>query len=96
VSYLTDEELQKFRESENGQDKCARCRFWFPYEPPSWGEMSTTFVHFEGGCHRHSPVIVEVEGCEEDTSLWPKTDWNDWCGDFDCQQDNFFDVDGAE
>jgi|GEM_PF-4858032 len=97
--YLNDEELKAFIDKEDGQNKCGRCLFWCPYEPPNWrriGGESARFLHYRGDCRRHAPVIVNVKDCEPTTGWWPETDWDDWCGDFETDSSSLFDATTGE
>lgn len=53
--------------------RCDNCRFWDK----------------DGRCHRHAPPANTPVAADHqsvlwygDVAVWPKTDQNDWCGEF--------------
>jgi hypothetical protein len=56
------------------QKYCQNCRFWV--------QFGTGCEATVGTCHRrapHKPTDVSIGACET-TSVWPPTDFDDFCG----------------
>ena len=85
-SYMSDGQESQFRST--FQDECcAHCRFWKELDGPWFNEAVSKALKegvpwYEGDCHRHAPVVI-VPKTEENTPWWPKTQYGEWCGDFE-------------
>jgi hypothetical protein len=58
------------------ENRCQMCKFWEP-EPERRPEVGIY------DCRRHAPSPYEYRsGNYTDIYNWPKTNYDDWCGDF--------------
>lgn len=63
---------------ESGTEICGTCRFF-------GGEEPRKFYGMEGVCRRYAPRALQIDPNRLDEQLiiyWPRTDDDDWCGDW--------------
>mgnify|MGYP000874994009 CR=1 FL=1 len=71
------------RNGKETDDGCPNCRFWV-----GLGKKP----HQLGECHRHAPAPAPqsllgepTQGEPQNAAIWPVTDPEDWCGDWECE-----------
>lgn len=66
--------------SPKADGKCWDCRFWSSDFRDDAPDADHSFSR--GECRRHAPISGMV-GLGRFETLWPQTESDDWCGDFE-------------
>ena len=64
---------------------CGNCRYW-PAKRESYGVYGIGGPHTDGSvsdCRRHPPIAVRQDRYPHSSAVWPATNREDWCGEFE-------------